>query len=115
MLSHKEQCNILNEFPNIELSYEKTTHKKVHYKLCLTIPKGLKSFIWFKYYKNNPQCFILKLNYKKNSITSIQNFTCCFNPLLCAGKGTIILPPDLIKLLFLFIISSKKLQANTKT
>ena len=87
MLSHKEQCNILNEFPNIELSYEKTTHKKVHYKLCLTIPKGLKSFIWFKYYKNNPQCFILKLNYKKNSITSIQNFSCCFDPILCSGSG----------------------------
>jgi len=90
MLTQQEQNNILKDFPNIELSYEKTIHKKVHYTLCLTIPKGTKCFVWFKFYKNNPYCFILKLNYKKNSITSFEHFNCCFNPLLCSGKGTII-------------------------
>ena len=64
--NRREQMNIMNRFPNVELSYEKTSHKKVHYKFCLTIPKGIKAFIWFKYYKNKPNCFVLKLNYKKN-------------------------------------------------
>jgi len=90
MLTRQEQNNILKDFPNIELSYEKTSHKKVHYKFCLTIPKGIKAFIWFKYYKNKPNCFVLKLNYKKNSITNFENYNCCFNPILCSGTGTII-------------------------
>ena len=36
--------SVLRFFPNIELSYEKTIHKKVQADLYLVIPKGGKCF-----------------------------------------------------------------------
>ena len=51
-----EKKKILKNFPNIELSYEKNLHKKVHADIYLTIPKGKKYFAWFTRYKNNNYC-----------------------------------------------------------
>jgi len=40
--------NILSQFPNVKLSYEKIVHKKVYdASLCLIIPEGPKYFAWF--------------------------------------------------------------------
>ena len=60
-LSYNQLSQILKDFPNFELSYEKKLHKKVQSDIYLTIPKGKKYFAWFKIYKNNPMCFFLKL------------------------------------------------------
>lgn len=94
MLTKHEKLNLLKKFPRIELSYEKKNHKKVHpttkNDLYLIIPKGKKHFLWFKTFKNSHTCFLLTLNYKKNSITDIIIKNVCFNPILCSGDGTIL-------------------------
>ena len=82
--------SILKFFPNIELSYEKTIHKKVQADLYLVIPKGGKCFIWYKLYNNKPTCFLLRLNIKSKKITSINIIKNCFSNDLCAKLGTII-------------------------
>jgi len=89
-LTTYEQANILKQFPNIELSYEKKLHNKVQSDICLTIPKGHKYFAWFKIYKKYNICFLLKINRKYNTIESITTNICCFNKKLCTGKGTIL-------------------------
>ena len=43
---------LFQRFPQIDLSYETDAHKKVltnQYDLCLSIPTGKKSFVWFTY------------------------------------------------------------------
>lgn len=90
MLQYDEKIDVLRKFPKIELSYEKTIHKKVHSSnLYITIPKGPKYFAWFQYFKNCQVCFFLKL-YKRKKIEDIIIRTCCFHPSLCFGTGTIL-------------------------
>ena len=88
-LSPNDMRNILKQFPHLELSYEKKIHKKVHSDICLTIPKGKKYFAWFKTYKRNNMCFFLELDKRYNSIENITINICCFDKILCSGKGTI--------------------------
>ena len=63
-LTQGEIHHILERFPQIELSYETTPHKKVppSYNVCLGIPTGKKCFVWFSFYGSQNQCFILELN-----------------------------------------------------
>ena len=82
--------SVLRFFPNIELSYEKTIHKKVQADLYLVIPKGGKCFIWYKLFNNKPTCFLLNLNVKSKKITSIRIIKNIFNDELCTKTGTII-------------------------
>ena len=51
VLSPADTHRILERFPQIELSYETTPHKKVppSYNVCLGIPIGKKCFLWFSY------------------------------------------------------------------
>ena len=51
LLPPSETHLILERFPQIELSYETTPHKKVppSYNICLGIPIGKKCFLWFSY------------------------------------------------------------------
>ena len=89
-LSYNQLSQILKDFPNFELSYEKKLHKKVQSDIYLTIPKGKKYFAWFKMYKNNPMCFFLEINRRNKSIENIENYQFPFRRELCAGKGTIL-------------------------
>ena len=84
--SYKQLNEILEDFPNFELSYEKKLHKKVQSDIYLTIPKGKKYFAWFKLYKNTPICFFLEINRRKKSIENIEHFQFPFNKILCAGQ-----------------------------
>ena len=62
-MNFNEKQNLLYNFPKIELSYEKTLHKKVQNIDCyLTIPYGPKYFAWFYSFKNKPALMILKIN-----------------------------------------------------
>ena len=81
---------ILKDFPNLELSYEKKLHKKVQSDIYLTIPKGKKYFAWFKLHKNIPICFFLEINRKNKSIETIEHFLVPFKKDLCSGIGTIL-------------------------
>tara|TARA_B100000674_G_C37846206_1_gene917747 strand:- start:249 stop:1187 length:939 start_codon:yes stop_codon:yes gene_type:complete len=86
----KEKYQLLNKFPDIELSYEKKLHKKVQNIDCyITIPYGAKYFAWFCLYKNKPSLIILKIDRKNNKIISIEKKICCFKSNLCIGVGTI--------------------------
>ena len=48
-------------FPNIKLSYEHITHKKVHtFNYMIAMPCGIKAFAWFSVYKDKRVCYILE-------------------------------------------------------
>ena len=80
MLNPSETHRILERFPQIELSYETTPHKKVppSYNICLGIPIGKKCFLWFSYLPSSTssqttghsksshnKCFILEVTKEK--------------------------------------------------
>ena len=47
MLTHKDKENILREFPNVKLSYENITHKKVYRQKRSEMPSVLGTFrLW---------------------------------------------------------------------
>ena len=87
MLTQEEKLDILREFPNVKLSYEKITHKKVYnFDLVLGIPDGKKCFAWFTSFKNNMVCIILELdNRNKKEFKNIRIFNACFSGSLSYG------------------------------
>jgi hypothetical protein len=84
MLSDKEKEQILAELPNIKLSYENITHKKVYSDFVLAIPEGKKCFAWFTNSNNGNVCYILELGENKK-IFDIKIVNCCFNNYLSYG------------------------------
>ena len=63
-------------YPNIELSYETITHKKIpfSYDICFAIPQAKKYIVWFSKSEGKNICLLLELNrYKKISLSSIIN------------------------------------------
>lgn len=54
-------------FPNIELSYETITHKKIHsnYNICLAIPQAKKYIVWYTCYQEENISFLIELNRDK--------------------------------------------------
>ena len=87
MLTQEDKSDILSEFPNIKLSYEKIIHKKVYnFDLLLGIPDGKKCFAWFTSFKNNMVCVLLELDNKsKKEFKNIKIINCCFSSSLCYG------------------------------
>ena len=90
MLTHKDKENILREFPNVKLSYENITHKKVYNSdLIVGIPEGKKCFVWFTFYNDKPVCLLLELNSelknREKKICNIQLVSTCFSESLCYG------------------------------
>jgi hypothetical protein len=87
MLTEEEKQEIIRELPNVKLSYETITHKKVYkYDLLLAVPQGKKCFAWFTSYKNNMSCFILELDSKnRKQIKNIKIINSCFSESLCYG------------------------------
>jgi hypothetical protein len=78
-LSKTEQEQILSEFPNVKLSYEKMIHKKVYQcDFMLAIPKGQKCFVWFTEYEDKATCFLLELGENKQ-IKNIQSIRITFD------------------------------------
>ena len=75
-LSLDDKTQLLNNFPYVELSYEKDiTHKKVQVQnadsaqsINMLIPKGPKAFIWFTYWNAKPVCITLPLMPNKKGI-----------------------------------------------
>ena len=81
---------ILDEFPNIKLSYENIIHKKVYNLDYVTaIPEGKKCFAWFTYYNGNNVCFIMDLAFNTTNnnfkIIDIKIMNCCFSTELSYG------------------------------
>ena len=85
MLSHFETETILSEFPNIKLSYENITHKKVYNSdIILAIPEGIKCFAWFTTYNDKNVCLIMELA-DNNHIKNIKIVNSCFKSDLSYG------------------------------
>lgn len=75
----QEHEQILSEFPNIKLSYEKLAHKKVYQcDFMLAIPKGQKCFVWFTEYEDKNVCFLLEIGQRKE-IINIKPISVSFN------------------------------------
>jgi hypothetical protein len=90
MLTQQNKEAILMDFPNIKLSYENITHKKVYTSdLIIGIPEGTKCLIWFTFYDDNQSCICLELNQEtKNNKIDIRNIkiiSACFSESLCYG------------------------------
>jgi hypothetical protein len=85
MLTQQDKNDILHNFPNIKLSYEKIVHKKVYsFDLLLSIPDGKKCFAWFTSFKNNTVCIVLELdNRNKKEFKHIKIINCCSSRSLC--------------------------------
>lgn len=72
MLSEKEQTEILQNFPTIELSYENITHKKVFScQLAMAIPEGKKYFTWFSKKNARNVCIFMEISAKTKTILNI--------------------------------------------
>lgn len=67
---------LIKRFPRLELSYETAAHKKVstHYDICISIPAGKKSFMWFTYEGADDVCYLLDIN-KDQKITKATKVT----------------------------------------
>jgi hypothetical protein len=80
-----DKQNIIRDFPNIKLSYENITHKKVYNSdMILLIPEGKKCFAWFTYVNDKPSCLIMELTTNKN-IVDIKQMNACFSNELSYG------------------------------
>ena len=85
MLNHIDKQTILSDFPNIKLSYENISHKKVYNSdMILLIPEGKKCFAWFTYINDKPICLIMELGQHKN-IVDIKYVNACFSNELSYG------------------------------
>ena len=85
MFKHIDKQTIISDFPNIKLSYENITHKKVYNSdMILVIPDGKKCFAWFTYVNDKPSCLIMELAGDKN-IVDIKHVNACFSNELSYG------------------------------
>ena len=84
MLSDEDKKTILKRFPDVELSYDKTLHKKVYADLFMIQPKGTPAFLWFTYFEDKNICIVLQLN-RKGNVKSLDVFPVCFNDVLSFG------------------------------
>ena len=84
-LSETEQSSLLNNFPNVELSYETMVHKKVYSSdFVLAIPEGRKYFAWFTTFKTQNVCLLLEITENKQ-ICRIEIVNTCFHDQLSYG------------------------------
>lgn len=94
MLTPEDKQHILGEFPDIKLSYETLTHKKVYNSnFILAIPDGIKCFAWFTLFNDKHVCILFELENNKNKeFKNIRIINTCFTKSLCYGTifyGTI--------------------------
>jgi hypothetical protein len=73
MLQEEKEI-LLQELPQLKLSYENITHNKVYNSdIILAIPEGRKSFAWFTTYNDKNVCLIMELAENKQ-ISNIIGF-----------------------------------------
>jgi len=77
LLNSSEMHELMQRFPNIELSYETIPHKKVstQYNVCVAIPVGIKCYAWFTFDIVDTVCFILEIN-KNHKVSNIFSIPC---------------------------------------
>jgi hypothetical protein len=84
------KADILSKFPNVKLSYENITHKKVYNSnYIVAIPVGRKCFVWFTTINSKPVCLLLELDKDKN-VQEIKMTNTRFLHDLSVDDGTIL-------------------------
>lgn len=78
--------NIKNKFSGYNLN-TKCNELTGKYDACMAIPYGKKCYLWFTYFENSPQCFLIETNHHKE-VTFLRKIILQFNFSLC--KGTIL-------------------------
>lgn len=76
-------------FPDIELSYGASLHRKVHCDVYQVLPKGKKCILWYTYDGESNACYMMSFG-RSGSINQITKVMTCFSNELCYGKGTIV-------------------------
>ena len=85
MLTQMDKENMLREFPNVKLSYENITHKKVYRSdYIVAIPEGIKCFAWFTEFNDKMGCLIMELSSNKQ-IQNMKIMNACFTNELAYG------------------------------
>ncbi len=84
MLTPIQKKRLINDFPEIELSYDNVLHKKVYANLYMILPRGPKAFLWIKPIENK-NCAILFILDNKEKIKNITVYPMCFNKDLAYG------------------------------
>jgi hypothetical protein len=87
MLTQEDKQNILQDFPNVKLSYETIAHKKVYNcDLIVAVPYGFKCFAWFTMFNEKYVCILFELENNTNKeIKNIRIINTCFSKSLCYG------------------------------
>ncbi len=87
MLTEEDKEFILQDFPNVKLSYETILHKKVNsYDIITAIPDGIKCFVWFTTFNHKFMCLLFELESGFNKqISNISVIQTCFSKSLCYG------------------------------
>ena len=88
-MTHLEPAYIkqlLSRLPNIELSYETISHKKVssEYTVCLAIPQSKKFYAYFSFHLGQDVCYLMELTREKK-IGNISIAQTLFHPSLSLG------------------------------
>jgi len=80
MINEYEKNILLNRLPTFELSYDNIIHKKVFEKIdyYILLPQGIKSILWFTYFKDKYIALIISLN-KYNKFENITISPIAFN------------------------------------
>uniref|UniRef100_A0A6C0CP25 mRNA capping enzyme adenylation domain-containing protein n=1 Tax=viral metagenome TaxID=1070528 RepID=A0A6C0CP25_9ZZZZ len=81
--------NVMKRFPDIELSYDKTLHKKVHANCYSILPKGVKCVLWFTYQEDKNIPLLITFD-RNNQVRSIKKYIVSFSDDLCYGEGTLL-------------------------
>ena len=83
---HFNSEQLLSRLPNIELSYETISHKKVssEYDICLAIPQSKKFHAYFSFLGNRDVCYLMELTREKK-IGTITIAQTVFHPSLALG------------------------------
>ena len=84
-------ANILKtRLPELELSYDRTLHKKVRADAYQILPKGKKCMLWFTYKLDQNVAYLLSFDKTGKCINNITPIYMVFSDDICLGCGTIL-------------------------
>ena len=81
---------VKTRLPELELSYDKTLHKKVRADAFQILPKGKKCMLWFTYKLNENVALLLSFDKTGKNINNVQTIMMSFSDELSMGCGTIL-------------------------
>ncbi len=81
---------VKTRLPDLELSYDKTLHKKVRADAFQILPKGKKCMLWFTYKLHENVALLLSFDKTEKYINNVETIMMTFSDDLAMGDGTIL-------------------------